>query len=111
MGIAITAATATQAVLGYDMLTGQIHQISAVNRVLQGVGLTGSTAIADTKVDVYIDTVKVAEVYNTKLLIGNNDDIVPLDNLYVPAGAALHVIVTKIPTTNNIYCYIKTSNV
>lgn len=110
MGIAVTSTLAATAVLGYDLLQGTIHQTSAVNRVLQGVMLTGSAAIADTKVDVYIDTVKIAEVWNTKLLVGNNDDVIPLDNLFVPSGAALHAIVTDAPVTNPVYLGIKTSN-
>lgn len=110
MGFAINSTLAATAVLGYDLLQGQIHQISAVNRVLQGVMLTGSAAVADTKVDIYIDTVKIAEIWNTKLLVGNNDDVIPLDNLFVPAGAALHAIVTDAPVTNPIYLGIKTSN-
>lgn len=110
MGMAITSTLAATAILGYDLLQGTIHQISAVNRVLQGLMLTGSAAIGDTKIDVYIDTVKVAELWNTKLSVGNNDDIVPLDNLFVPAGAAMHAIVTDAPATNPIFLGVKTSN-
>jgi len=110
MGFSISSTVAATAVLGYDLLTAQIHQISAVNRVLQGVMLTGSAAIGDTKVDIYIDTVKICEVWNTKLLVGNNDDVIYLDNLFVPAGAALHAIVVDAPATNPIFLGIKTSS-
>lgn len=111
IGYAVNSVAAATAVLGYDLLQGQIHQISAVNRVLQGVSLTGSAAIGDTKVDLYVDTVKVAEVWNSKLLIGNMDDIVMLDNLFVPAGAALHAIVTDAPVTNPVFLGIRTAEI
>ena len=103
MGIYVQGTAAATAVVGYDLLVNSLVSNSSQNRVLQGVAITGSTAIGDCAADILIDTIKVATLFNSKLLTPNVDDIMPVDNLIVPAGAILHAYVTDAPLTNPMY--------
>lgn len=108
MGYFLSTVAAATATVGYDLMQSQLHQSSPVPRSLQGVSLTGSATIGDTLVDLYIDTVKVAQnLPNTKLGVGNRDDMMDLPNLFVPAGANLHAIVTDAPATNPVFLILK----
>jgi len=103
MGFFVTQTAAATAVLGYDLLVNSQVSNSSQNRILQGACLTGSTAIGDAAVDVYIDSLRIATIYNSKLLAPNIDDIIPIDNLIVPAGAILHAYVIDAPSTNPVF--------
>ena len=111
MGFAIVSVAAATAVLGYDLMQNQQLQQSATPRVLQGIGLTGSTAIGDCAIDMFIDTVKVATIYNTKLLVGNTDDVLGIDSLYIPPNALLHAYVIDAPATNPVFLLLQTEEV
>lgn len=102
MGTGQNSVAAATAVVGYDLATGTIWQQSSVDRALTGFALKGSAAGGDTKVSVYIDTVKVAEAYNVTTGFPNNDDLIQLDSNYVPAGAMIHIYVDDAPATNPI---------
>lgn len=102
MGVGQNSVAAATAVLGYDLTTNQIWKTSSLDRALTGIALKGSAAANDTKVDVYVDSVKVGEFYNTSTGFPNMDDVIPMDMNFVPAGANLSIIVTDAPSTNPI---------
>ncbi len=102
MGVGQFSVAAATAVVGYDLATGTIWQQSSVDRALTGFGLKGSTAGADTKISLYIDTVKVGEFYNTTTGFPNKDDVQEMDSNFVPAGAQIHIYVDDAPATNAI---------
>lgn len=93
---------AASAVVGYDLATGQIWQQSSIDRALTGFALKGSAAGGDTKVSVYIDTVKICEAYNVSTGYPNNDDLIDLDMNLIPSGAQIHLYVDDAPATNPI---------
>lgn len=99
------------AVVGYDLMTGSKAQQTSYNRVLRGIGLTGSAAIGDCDCEFYIETVFVGHIYNTKLLVGNKDDIIPQNNLFIPAGALLHAYAKTQPTTNAVFMLTDTEKI
>ena len=102
MGVGQFSIAAATAALGYDLANGQIWQNSSSDRAVMGFALKGSAAANDTKVDFYVDTVKIGEFYNTSTGFPNMDDVVPLDGNYVPAGAQIHIYVTDAAATNPI---------
>lgn len=103
MGTGVSSTAAATAVLGYDLATGTIWQQQSKNRFLTGMALKGSAAAADTKVDLFIDTVKIGEFFNTNTGYPNMDDVVPLDGNYCPPGSQIHIYVTDAPATNPIF--------
>lgn len=101
MGIGQTSVAAATAALGYDLTTGQIWATSSSERGLTGFAICGSAAAGDTKVDVYVDQIKIGEFYNTTTGFPTKDHFYPLDN-YVPAGSKISVIVTDAASTNPV---------
>lgn len=99
MGQGSTAAAT--AVLGYDLAANQIWAVSGSPRALTGFAITGSAAAGDTKVDVFIDQVKILEAYNVTTGFPTKDHFYGLDNL-CPAGSKISVVVTDAPATNPI---------
>lgn len=102
MGVGQFSIAAATAVLGYDLAQGTIWQQQSKNRYLTGFALKGSAAAVDTKVDLFIDTVKIGEFYNTNTGMANMDDVIPLDGNFCPSGSMIHIYVTDAPTTNPI---------
>lgn len=102
MGVGQASVAAATAIVNYDLASGTAWQNQSKDRALTGFGLMGSAAAGDTKVDLFIDTVKVGEYYNINTGFPNNDSLIELDMLYVPAGAQIHVLVTDAPATNPI---------
>lgn len=102
MGTGTNSVAAATAVVGYDLAANTIWQQQSVARALTGFALKGSAAATDTKVSVYVDTVKVGEFWNTGTGFPNMDDLFPLDSNYVPAGAMIHIYVDDAPGTNPI---------
>lgn len=102
MGVGQTSVAAATAVVGYDLANGTNWQNQSKHRALTGFAIKGSAAAGDTKVDLLIDTVKVGEFYNISTGFPNMDDLIPMDNLFIPAGAQVHVLVTDAPATNPI---------
>jgi len=104
MGSDTSSVAAATAVVGYDLFDGRISQQAGENRVLSGIGLCGSTAAGDTKVSLYLDTVKIGEYYNLTTGFPTNDHIVGIDNRIWPSGTRVHVVVDDAPTGNPINC-------
>jgi hypothetical protein len=105
MGVGQTSVAAATAVVGYDLAAGTIWQQIGEDRALNGFALKGSGAANDTKVDLFIDTVKVGEFYNGNTGFPNMDDLIPLD-AFVPANSQIHIYVTDAPATNPINAMI-----
>lgn len=97
--VSVPAATA---VLNNDLLDGQRFKRTPQNRTLEGVALRGSAAPGDTEIEMFIDEVRVGAFFNNALLFPNNDDLLPLESLFIPGGAELQAIVVDAATTNPI---------
>lgn len=69
-------------------------------RVITRVGYSGSAAVGDAKLAIYIESTFIMEVENSRLgLAPNNDD---MQDVYVPVppNAAIRVLVITAPGTN-----------
>jgi len=89
--LALTAA----ALAGVDIAANDRNNVSSRPRVMKGVGCRGSVAINDFNVDVFIGNHFVGTFRNTKAAaaaFAYNEDIVPVGNLFVPAGDKISVI-------------------
>jgi len=102
MGAYMVSVAAASAGVGIDLFSGEVWSRAPRNRVLNGFGIRGSAAAVDTQVEVYIDETRVGNFYNVGTGVPNNDDLVKLNNLGVPAGAQARCIVRTAPTTNPI---------
>jgi hypothetical protein len=101
-----TVAAAT-AVVGYDLFNGLVFSRAPNDRIITGFGLKGSTAALDTLVDLYVDETRIAGgLANTGTGVPNNDDILEMEDLFVPGGAQIRCIVVDAPTTNPINALI-----
>lgn len=101
---------ASVAVVGADLFTGEVWARSPVDRILTSHGLRGSAAAGDTEVELMIDEVRVGDFFNTTTGFPNMDDLIPLDNLFVPAGAQLRALVRDAATTNPINAIVGLEN-
>ena len=95
-----SSVTAAVALVGADVVEGQVWARSPVDRVLTGIGMGGSAAPGDTEVEAFIDEVRVGQFFNTALGFPNQDEIQDLEDLFVPAGAQLRAIVRDAAVTN-----------
>jgi hypothetical protein len=107
----ITSVPAATAIIDADLLDGVTWARSPNDRALSGVGLRGSAAAGDTEVEIYIDEVRVGTFFNNNTGFPNNDDLLPLDRLFVPASAQLRAIVRDAATTNPINTMIAIGDV
>ncbi len=96
-----TSIAAATSVLGYDLLAGNPFQQAAHPRRIVAIGLKGSAAALDTKIDVMVGPLKVAELYNSGTGAPNRDDLFRIGAL-VPATQELHAYITDAPATNPI---------
>lgn len=102
MGMGQASVAAATAVLGYDLANSTIWQQQGRPRALTGFAIKGSGAAGDTKVDLFVDQVKVGEFFNTGTGFANMDDLFPLGAIGVPPHSQIHVYVTDAPVTNPI---------
>ena len=102
---------ASVAVVGADLFADQVWARSPGNRTLNGIGTRGSAAAGDTEFEVYIDEVRVGQFFNISTGFPNNDDIVGLESLGVPAGAQLRAIVRDAASSNPINVTVELENV
>lgn len=102
MGVGQFSVAYATAIVGYDLATGKFWQSLGRKRALAGIALKGSAAAADTKVELFIDTVKIGEFYNTGTGFANMDDLIPLDMNFVPPHSQIHIYITIAPGTNPI---------
>jgi hypothetical protein len=98
----IASVPAATAVLDADLFEGERWARSPVNRALQGVGVAGSAVVGDTEIEIYIDEVRVGNFFNNALLMPDNNQLMPLESLGIPAGAQLSCIVRDAAATSPI---------
>jgi len=97
--VSVAAATA---VVGYDLFKDTIWQQAPYPRILSGIGIAGSAAALDTKISVYIGTVKVGEFYNSATgAVLVNQHMFAM-NEEVTAGDLIHAYVDDAPTTDPV---------
>jgi len=108
MGIDTAKVTAATAVLNADILSGTTLDIKGYERLLTGIGYTGSTAIGDTAVEFFVDDISIGTVYNSKLLAGNKDDIQDIQPRLVPAGTKLKAVVRDAAVANPVFVMLNT---
>lgn len=95
-----TSIAAAVAVLGYDLAGSTTWRVAGNARVLNAIGLAGSAAALDSKVDVFIGSTKVGELFNSSLgAVQRNTDMFRVGQV-VPGGTPITVIVTDAPATN-----------
>lgn len=58
-------ATAATMIVGYNMAAGKWWERSGKMRIIKKIACVGSTAVADTAVEVYYGTQLIAKVYNS----------------------------------------------
>jgi len=101
MALSVVSVLAAVAVLGYDLLTNRPDiQTSGSPRTLRAIGLTGSAAAGDSRVDFKVGNRVVATMFNTALGFPTADSGLFPTSFHVPAGSAISVIVTDAPATN-----------
>ena len=93
---------AAVAVLDADLLSGERFKRTPQNRTLEGVALRGSAAAGDTRVSIHIDEVRVGSFFNNATGFPNNDDLLPIESLFIPGGAELQALVEDAAATNPI---------
>lgn len=97
--ISIAAASAP---LDTDLIAGERWKEQPNNRVLTGVALAGSAAAGDTEVDIFVDETRITTLFNSKIGFPDNDDLVVLESLFIPASGEISALVKDAPATNPI---------
>jgi len=105
--VSVLAATA---VLGYDLTAGTLWAVQGNRRVITGFALTGSAAAGDSKIDLYVDQVKIGEFFNTTTGFPTKDHFYALSSL-VPAGSKISMIVTDAASTNPLNAVIQWADI
>lgn len=98
----IASVAAAVAVLDADLFDGQVWARTPQNRVLSGVACKGSAAAGDTEIEIFIDEVRVGNFFNNNTGFPNIDDLLPVENLFVPGSAQLRAVVRDAALTNPI---------
>lgn len=78
------------------------------NRVITGLALVGGSAIADSGVDIFVETTKVATVYNDVVQGAPTKDNITPQRIPVPAGSNIEAPV-KDAAPAACFLYIFTS--
>jgi len=94
------AIAASVAIVGADLFEGQVWARAPQNRVVDGAALRGSAAAGDSEVELHIDEVRISSLFNNNTGFPNNDDLLPLESLLIPAGAQLRAIVVDAAASN-----------
>jgi len=96
--------TAAAAIVGFDLLDGEVWARTPQDRALTGIAYTGSAVIGDSEIEVFIDEVRVGSFFNSALLVPQIDrDIQPLEELGIPGGAQLRAVVIDAPATSVVF--------
>lgn len=95
--VSIAAATA---VLGYDLLQGATFATAQYDRRVVAAGLAGSAAALDSKIDLMVDNILIAVMYNTSVGAPTRDVDMYRVGEPVPPGTTLRALVTDAPATN-----------
>jgi len=106
MGLDTESIAAASCTVGDNILAGTSMEVKGYDRVINGILFTGSTAIGDCAVEFFVDDLSIGKQYNTKLLLGNKDDIMPIQPRLVRAGARVKAICRVAAVTNAVFCGI-----
>lgn len=94
---------AADATVGTDLIQGQTWRISNDMRVLRRLALTGSAAIGDTKLELFVGNLRVGQFYNSAMGAPQNLRDSFNIGVVVPSGTVLVANVADAPATNPIY--------
>lgn len=101
MNILIEVAAADCAV-GDNLIEGHQQERVAYGRLISAYGLTGSTAIGDTELEIRVDGKRRITLINTELTLA----LVPAQKLgcreFVPPNALVEVVCTDAANTNPV---------
>jgi len=96
--------TAAVAIVGADILAGEVWARTPQDRVLTGIAFTGSAVVGDAEIEVSIDEVRVGSFFNSALLVPQSDrDLMPLESLGIPGGAQLRAVVIDAAATSPVF--------
>ncbi len=98
--LAQTSIAAATAVLDYDLLTNNTQAKAERARILVAVGLQGSAAGGDTKIQLMVGQTEVAQIYNLTTGFPNKDAMFTLN--YPIGTERIYAKVTDAPATNPI---------
>ena len=107
----LNVVAAADAVLEFDLFGGEVWKRTPNNRALTGIGCRGSTAAGDFEFELYIDEVRVGNFMNSDTGVPNNDDVLPLESLFVPAGAELRAVVRDAAAGNPVHTMVALEDV
>jgi len=99
MSLLQVSIAAASAVLNADLIADTVGQQSRQNRNMVAVGLAGSAAALDSKVDIFVDDIKVGELFNSSTGAVTRDDMYRM-GASVPAGSRCHAFVTDAAASN-----------
>ena len=105
--VSVAAATA---VLDYDLFSEEVWARTPQGRAVTGFALTGSAAAGDSKVELYVGETRIGQFYNNKTGFPNVDDLLPLENLFVPPNSQLRCIVRDAASTNPLNAMISVAD-
>ena len=112
MGSALVSVAAATAVVGYDLFGDEWFQSMGEERVLTGIAVTGSAADGDTVIELFVDDVLVGEYINTDSDFPVlSEDLIELEDIYVPIYAKIRAVVQDAPATNPINVHIQWESV
>lgn len=98
---------AADAAVGTDIIANETWRIASEGRVLRRIGLTGSTAAGDTKVELFAGNLRVGEFFNSDTgapqALRDMFDV----NVLIPGGMPLVANVADAPATNPIFLMVE----
>ncbi len=101
--VTVPAATA---VANYDLFSNTPWKTSSRNRRIKAISYVGGNAINEAALQLMVGTVPIGGggLRNTRsgVVAALQDDIIPLGDIYVPAGEPLSCIVLVAPTVSPI---------
>ncbi len=97
--LAQVSVAAAVAVLGSDLLAGNVFKQSRSRRYLRGVALAGSAAAGDAKVEILKGSVKIGEVFNVATGFPTRDHLFPVGE-WIEAHDEITAQVVDAPATN-----------
>lgn len=103
MALETVSAAAAVAVVDYDLMQNSpFRQNSGQNRMLHGLAYTGSAVVGDTKISVKAGATTIANLFNSKLLTADREDMFGV-GVPIPAGVNISAIITDAPATSIVY--------
>lgn len=100
MDLNVVEAAAADFAVGADMLADHRYKRTGFDRWITGMALVGSAAAGDMKVEIYVGSSSVAELYNDKTGLGVNKDSVLTYRIAVRAGQVISAVVRDASGTN-----------